>query len=98
MACNNRTTVAIRFNTNASSFMEMIVKPHFSIVAQARDWVGQDGVGMVDLNQSAIGNVGVRVLVGMIVLRQATVSGLDNVSAGTRTDLQDVVKSAFKFH
>jgi hypothetical protein len=98
MACNNRTKVAISFNANASSFMGVIVQPHLSVIAQARDWMRQDGIGVVDLGQSVIGENGVRVLVGMIMLGQATISGLDNVSTGVRTDLQDFIKCVFTFH
>jgi hypothetical protein len=98
MVCSSGAKVAIGFNANASSFMGVIVQPYFSIIVQARDWIRQDGIGVVDLSQSVIGEIGIRVLVGMIVLGQATISGLDNVSAGARTDLQDFIKCVFKFH
>jgi len=98
MACNNRTVVAITFNANAPSLVGVSVQPKFSVIAQARDWIRQDGIGMVDLRQCVIGDIGARVLVGVMVLGQATISGLDNVSAGARTDLRDLIKGVFKFH
>lgn len=85
-------------HTGAAAFNEAVLHTHLAVVALALGGIRQDGVGMVDPGQPLIGDRVARVLVGVVVLGQAALGGLDHVAAGARAHLQRLIKCVFIGH
>jgi hypothetical protein len=68
-----------------------------SIVGRALDWVPQDGVGGVDLLHPLAGVARGRD-VRVVLLRQASVGGLDDFRIGLQIHLQDLIPAPPSAH